>query len=77
MNSQCCDVVIHIDEELQDDDIHELSRDISCMPGSLQRLCERPGKAPDAGRLRPGRVQATELLSVVRQHGVGAELVGL
>ena len=38
-----------IDEELQDDDIHELSRDISCMPGVYSACVKRPCKTSDAG----------------------------
>ena len=77
MNTQCCDVVIHIDEELQDDDIHELSRDISCVPGVYSACVNDRARHLMLVDYDPEGVQATELLSVVRQHGVGAALVGL
>ena len=62
MHRYCSDVVIHIDEELPDDDIYQLERDLGSVPG-VYSACVND--------------RARHLLNMVRQHGVGAELIGL
>ena len=51
MHRYCSDVIIHIDEDLPDDDIHEIERDLGAVPGVYSRLCKRPRPASAAGRL--------------------------
>lgn len=77
MNTQCTDVVIHIDEELGDDDIHELERDLSCVPGVVSACVNDRARHLMLVDYDPQGVKAGQLLDVVRQHGIGAELIGL
>ena len=77
MHKHCSDVIIHLDPELKDDAIHELSRDISCVPGVYSACVNDRARHLMLVDYDPEGVQAHDLLSMVRQHGIGAELVGL
>lgn len=77
MHKHCSDVIIHIDEELRDEDIHELSRDIACVPGVYSACVNDRARHLMLIDYDPEGVHARELLNMVRQHGVGAALVGL
>jgi len=77
MRQQCSDVVIHIDESLNDNDIHEIERDMASVPGVYSACVNDRARHLMLVDYDPADVQAVELLGVVRQHGVGAELVGL
>lgn len=77
MGRYCTDVVIHIDEALGDDAIHELERDLSCVPGVYCACVNDRARHLMLVDYDPEGIQAGELLNVVRQHGVSAELVGL
>lgn len=77
MHTHCSDVVIHLDEDLNDDDIHELERDLSCVPGVVCACVNDKARHLMLVDYDPEGVAAGQLLSVVRQHGIGAELIGL
>lgn len=77
MNNHCSDVVIHIDQDLADDDIHALERDLSYVPGVYCACVNDRARHLMLVDYDPDDIQAGELLRVVRQHGVTAELVGL
>jgi len=77
MGRYCTDVVIHIDEDLADDAIHELERDLSYVPGVYCACVNDRARHLMLVDYDPENIAAGELLNVVRRHGVGAELVGL
>ena len=77
MGRHTTDIVIHLDEELADEDIHELERDLSCIAGVYCACVNDRARHLMLVDYDPEDVRASELLNVVRQHGIGAELVGL
>ena len=77
MNKYCSDVIIHIDEDLQDEDIYDLERDIGSLTGVYSACVNDRARHLMLVDYDPEGVRATELLSTVRSRGVGAELVGL
>ncbi len=77
MYKYCSDVVIHLDPELEDIDIHELSRDISCLPGVYSACVNDRARHLMLVDYDPEGVHAHDLLGVVHRRGIAAELVGL
>jgi hypothetical protein len=77
MHTHCTDILIHIDEDLQDTDIHEIERDIAAHEGVYSACVNDRARHLMLVDYDPEGVRATELLGMVRRHGVGAELVGL
>ncbi len=77
MNKYCSDVIIHIDEDLQDEDIYELERDIGNLAGVYSACVNDRARHLMLVDYDPEGVRAYDLLSTVRRRGVGAELVGL
>ena len=77
MYEQCSDVVIHIDEDLADEAIHALERDLGGVPGVFSACVNDRARHLMLVDYDPRGVQADELLHLVHRHGVGAELVGL
>lgn len=77
MYEHCSDVVIHIDEDLADDAIHDLERDLGVIPGVYSACVNDRARHLMLVDYDPGGIGAGELLNEVRRHGVGAELVGL
>ena len=77
MNKYCSDVIIHIDEDLQDEDIYELERDIGSLAGVYSACVNDRARHLMLVDYDPEGVRAMDLLSTVRRRGVGAELVGL
>ncbi|MCB1789707.1 MAG: heavy-metal-associated domain-containing protein [Gammaproteobacteria bacterium] len=77
MHKHCSDVVIHLDDELSDDVIHELERNLSCVPGVYCACVNDRARHLMLVDYDPEGVQAGELLNVVRRQGIGAELIGL
>ncbi|MDJ0739197.1 MAG: heavy metal-associated domain-containing protein [Gammaproteobacteria bacterium] len=70
-------MVIHIDEDLADDAIHEIERDLGAVPGVFSACVNDRARHLMLVDYDPQGIQAGELLHMVRRHGVGAELVGL
>lgn len=77
MYKHCSDVVIHIDEELQDDDIYEIERDLAGLSGVYSACVNDRARHLLLVDYDPEDIHSSDLLGFVRQHGVGAELVGL
>lgn len=77
MQRYCSDVVIHIDEVLRDEDIHQLERDVCFIPGVYCACVNDRARHLMLVDYDPEDIQATDLLHMVRQRGVGAALVGL
>jgi len=71
------DVVIHIDEELGDQDLYDIERDIGLLSGVYSACVNDQARHLMSIDYDPEDVQAADLLSRVRQHGVSAELIGL
>lgn len=77
MHTYCSDVVIHIDEELVDEAIHQLEREIGLIPGVVSACVNDRARHLLLVDYDPRDVHASELLGMVRGRGVGAELIGL
>ncbi|MCB1723369.1 MAG: heavy-metal-associated domain-containing protein [Chromatiaceae bacterium] len=77
MHNHCSDVVIHLDDELADDAIHALERNLSFVPGVYCACVNDRARHLMLVDYDPEGVRAGELLNVVRRQGFGAVLVGL
>jgi len=77
MHRYCSDVIIHIDEELRDDDIYAIERGLGAIPGVYSACVNDRARHLLLVDYDPEDVHAADLLRKVRQHGVGAELIGL
>ena len=77
MHKHCSDIVIHLDEALADQAIHELERDLGCIPGVYSACVNDRARHLMLVDYDPEGVRAGDLLAAVRGHGIGAELVGL
>jgi len=77
MNQHCTDVLIHIDEELSDDDIHDIERDLSYMDGVYSACVSERARHLMLVDYDPEGIGSGMLLNEVESHGVHAELVGL
>ncbi len=71
------DVVIHIDEKLDDSDIHELETDLATLNGVFSACVHERARHLMLVDYDPGDVKAHDLLTRVSAHGVHAELIGL
>jgi hypothetical protein len=77
MYNYCTDVLIHIDEELGDNDIHALERELSHMDGVYSACVNERARHLMLVDFDPADVKAAQLLRTVSAHGLHAELVGL
>ena len=77
MQRHCSDVVIHIDQELRDEEIHRLERAVCLIPGVYCACVNDRARHLMLVDYDPEDIRATDLLGMVRQRGVGAALVGL
>jgi hypothetical protein len=71
------DVLIHIDEDLADEAIRQLEREICCIPGVYSACVNDRARHLMLVDYDPDGIHATDLLGMVRRRGVGAELIGL
>ena len=71
------DVVIHIDEDLTDSEIHDLERDVGVMDGVYSACVNERARHLMLVDFDPDDVRAGVLLRQVQAHGVHAELIGL
>ena len=74
---QCIDVLIHIDENLADADIHQIERDLAYVDGVQSACVNDRARHLMLVDYDPDALPAKKLLSIVQGHGVHAELVGL
>lgn len=71
------DIVIHIDEELDDDRIHTLERELSMRHGVLSACVHADRRHLMLVDYDPDGVCSADILSQVRASGIHAELIGL
>ncbi len=77
MYNHCSDVLIHIDEDLDDNDIHDLERELSTMDGVYSACVNERARHLMLVDFDPEDIKAAQLLRTVSLQGLHAELVGL
>jgi len=77
MSDYCTDILIHIDENLDDANIHEIERDISMIDGVYSACVHENARHLMLVDYDPEDVAAAELLGRVENRGLHAELIGL
>lgn len=77
MNRYCTDVIIHIDNDLGDEAIYALERDIGAIAGVYSACVNDRARHLMLVDYDPEGVNAGDLLTTVRNQGLRAELVGL
>ena len=71
------DIVIHIDEYLDDERIHELERGLCMRAGVVSACVHEDRRHLMVVDYDPEGVHSMDLLSHVRDQGLHAELIGL
>ena len=77
MSEYCSDVLIHIDESLDDDNIHEIEYELSQIDGVYSACVHEKARHLMLVDYDPLDVETGMLLDGVRRHGLHAELIGL
>ncbi len=77
MYQHCTDVVIHIDEDLSDEEIHQLEYDLAGMEGVYSACVHERARHLMLVDYDPDDIPAGMLLREVQEHGVHAEMIGL
>ncbi|HEC05810.1 heavy-metal-associated domain-containing protein [Thiolapillus sp.] len=77
MSDYCTDILIHIDENLDDANIHEIERDISMIDGVYSACVHENARHLMLVDYDPENLVAQELLGRVENRGLHAELIGL
>ncbi|MGV6825725.1 MAG: heavy-metal-associated domain-containing protein [bacterium] len=77
MYEKNADVVIHIDEDIDDDYIHEIEQDLSKLDGVYSACVHERARHLMVVDYDPSGLDARLLLHKVRNHGLHAELIGL
>ena len=77
MSEYNADVLIHIDEDINNDDIHRLEKEISCTNGVQSACTHINTRHLMLVEYEPEKVRALDLLHMVTGRGLHAELVGL
>lgn len=77
MSNYCTDVVIHIDEDLDDENIHEVEFDLAQIDGVFSACVNERARHLMLVDYDPLDVDAQSLLHRVEERGLHAELVGL
>lgn len=70
-------VVMHIDEELSDDQIHNLEEDLSNRPGVMSACVHERARHLMVIDYDPEVAPSSALLANVQRKGLHAELIGL
>ncbi|MBK1723883.1 hypothetical protein [Thiocystis violacea] len=71
------DILIHIDEELDDDSIHDLARELGNCDGVLSACVSETRRHLMLVQFDPDDVRPSDVVRQVRARGFGAEMVGL
>ncbi len=71
------DVVIHIDEDLDDEHIYDLEKDLSMRDGVYSACVHEGRRHLMLVDYDPQDIRSADLLQQVRSTGVHAELIGL
>ncbi|QQZ29952.1 heavy-metal-associated domain-containing protein [Thiothrix subterranea] len=77
MKSYDVAVVMHIDEELSDTEIHQLEYDLSFAPGIRSACVNERARHLMVIDYDPEQVYSGEILHAVQHRGYHAELIGL
>lgn len=77
MSNHCADVVVHIDEELDDEQIHGLEKDLARFDGIYSACVHEKARHLMLIDFDPEDVDPVMLLDEVEAHGMHAELIGL
>ncbi|WGZ95146.1 MAG: heavy-metal-associated domain-containing protein [Candidatus Thiothrix putei] len=77
MNKYDVAVVMHIDEELSDTEIHTLEYDLSFSPGILSACMNERTRHLMVVDYDPEQAYSYDILKTVQQRGYHAELIGL
>ena len=77
MNQYRTDILIHIGENLDDSNIHQLEKQISFEPGIYSACINEKARHLMLVDYDPETVHATDILYQVKQSGLHAELIGL
>ena len=77
MFDHCSDVVIHIDEDMDDDHIHEIEQELAQIEGVVSACVNDRARHLMLVDYDPMAVDAGILLQNVKRSGLHAELVGL
>jgi hypothetical protein len=77
MKNYRSDILIHINESLDDNNIHKLEKKISFEPGVYSACVNEKARHLMLVDYDPETVRASEILAHVKQSGLHAELIGL
>lgn len=77
MYDQKADVLIHIDEDIDDQYIHEIEQDLAKLDGVYSACVHERARHLMLVDYDPTGIKSGVLLDKVRNHGLHAELVGL
>ena len=77
MSDNCADVVIHIDEELDDANIHEVEWDLAQLNGVISACVHEKARHLMLVDYDPQSTRSGFLLNRVKNRGLHAELIGL
>jgi len=77
MNYFRSDILIHIGESLDDNNIHQLEKEIGCEPGIYSACVNEKARHLMLVDYDPETVKASEILTHIKQSGLHAELIGL
>lgn len=77
MGRYTTDVIIHIDENLEDAQIHALERDLGMLDGVFSACVNDRARHLMVVDYDPEGVRCEQLLGRVREQGMHAELIGL
>ncbi len=77
MNTQNVNLVVHIDESLSDDQIHDLERDLAFTPGVTSACIHEKRRHLMVVDYDPEASHSMEILSTLQQRGYHAELIGI
>ncbi len=77
MSDYCSDIVIHIDEDLSDEQIHALERDLAWVDGVYCACVNERARHLMLVDFDPADVRPERMLREVQAHGMHAELIGL
>ena len=77
MSDYCTDILIHIDENLDDANIHEIERDISMIDGVYSACVHENARHLMLVDCDPENLVAQDLLGRVETRGLHTELIGL
>ena len=77
MNQYRSNILIHIGESLDDNNIHKLEKRISFEPGIYSACVNQKARHLMLVDYDPETVRASQILSQIKQNGLHAELIGL